>query len=201
MAYIVYVNTGGEESVLESDLVDIDAAGFLVDMSAVVSDSCGMSTAAEYRPALQRALRRVAEGDTLLVTRLHYFGNSIGDIVGTLRSLANRNAHAVCLEFGRASLTASGADSPLRALELAVEVERMAKRARALAAAAEAKRMGLPQGRPASLTHAQRAQALRALAAGKTVTAVAQALNTSRQTIIRLRNANARNEPDTPGES
>jgi putative DNA-invertase from lambdoid prophage Rac len=89
----------------------------------------------------------------------------------------------------------------MRALEIAVEVERLAKRARALEAAAAAKRLGLPQGRPASLTDSQRNQALRALAAGKTVTAVAQAFNTSRQTIIRLRNAHSREQPDTSAGS
>jgi putative DNA-invertase from lambdoid prophage Rac len=61
--------------------------------------------------------------------------------------------------------------------------------------------MGLPQGRPASLTDAQRNQALCALAAGKTVTAVAQSLNTSRQTIIRLRNAHEREHPDPPASA
>jgi putative DNA-invertase from lambdoid prophage Rac len=143
----------------------------------------------------------VTAGDTLLIARLHYLGNSIGDVVISLKTLANRGVDVVCLEYGRSSLTASGSDSPMRALEIAVEVERLAKRARALEAAAAAKRLGLPQGRPASLTDSQRNQALRALAAGKTVTAVAQAFNTSRQTIIRLRNAHAREQPDTSAGS
>jgi putative DNA-invertase from lambdoid prophage Rac len=201
MAFIVYMNTGDDDSMRERDLFDIDAAGFLVDMSAVVADRCGIAVAAASRPALQRVLRRMVPADTMLITRLHYLGNSIGDVVNTLRMLAAREVNVVCLEYGRTSLTASGSDLPMRALEIAVEVERMAKRARALEAAAEAKRMGLPQGRPASLTDAQRDQALRALAAGKTVTAVAQSLNTSRQTIIRLRNAHEREHPEPPAGS
>jgi putative DNA-invertase from lambdoid prophage Rac len=201
MAYIVYMNTGDDDNVRERDLFDIDAAGFLVDMSGVVADACGITVPAAARPALQRVLRRVTAGDTLLIARLHYLGNSIGDVVISLKTLANRGVDVVCLEYGRSSLTASGSDSPMRALEIAVEVERLAKRARALEAAAAAKRLGLPQGRPASLTDSQRNQALRALAAGKTVTAVAQAFNTSRQTIIRLRNAHAREQPDTSAGS
>jgi putative DNA-invertase from lambdoid prophage Rac len=201
MAYIVYMNTGDDDTVRERDLFDIDAAGFLVDMSGVVADACGIAAPAAARPALQRVLRRVTAGDTMLIARLHYLGNSIGDVVSTLKMLAHRGVDVVCLEYGRTSLTASGSDSPMRALEIAVEVERLAKRARALEAAAAAKRLGLPQGRPASLTDSQRNQALRALAAGKTVTAVAQTFNTSRQTIIRLRNAHAREQSDAPAGS
>lgn len=201
MAYIVYMNTGDDDTVRERDLFNIDAAGFLVDMSGVVADACGIAAPAAARPALQRVLRRMTSGDTMLIARLHYLGNSIGDVVSTLKMLAHRGVDVVCLEYGRTSLTASGSDSPMRALEIAVEVERLAKRARALEAAAAAKRLGLPQGRPASLTDSQRNQALRALAAGKTVTAVAQTFNTSRQTIIRLRNAHARGQSDTPAGS
>lgn len=201
MAFIVYMNIGDDDSMRERDLFDIDAAGFLVDMGAVVADRCGIAVAAASRPALQRVLRRIVPADTMLITRLHYLGNSIGDVVNTLKMLAAREVNVVCLEYGRTSLTAGGSDLPMRALEIAVEVERMAKRARALQAAAEAKRMGLPQGRPASLTDAQRNQALCALAAGKTVTAVAQSLNTSRQTIIRLRNAHEREHPDPPASA
>jgi putative DNA-invertase from lambdoid prophage Rac len=42
------------------------------------------------------------------------------------------------------------------------------------------------------LSESQRKQALSALAAGSTVTAIARVLNTSRQTIIRLRDAASR---------
>jgi putative DNA-invertase from lambdoid prophage Rac len=201
MATIVYMNTGDDENVRERDLFDIDAAGFLVDMSGVMSDACGICTPASERAALQRLLRRVTAGDTMLIARLHYLGNSIGDVVNSLQTLAKRGVDVVCLEYGPSSLTGSAGSSPMRALEIAVEVERLAKRARAVEAAAQAKRLGLPQGRPASLTDSQRDQALRALAAGKTVTAVAQTLNTSRQTIIRLRNAHAREQPETPAET
>jgi putative DNA-invertase from lambdoid prophage Rac len=42
------------------------------------------------------------------------------------------------------------------------------------------------------LSNSQRQQALKALAAGSTVTAIARVLSTSRQTIIRLRDAASR---------
>ena len=110
----------------------------------------------------------------------------------TLTTLAGRGAHAICLDAGKTDLCASGDGSPIRMLQLAAELERDAKRARALDAAAIAKKDGTHQGRPASLSDSQRQQALKALAAGTTVTAIARVLSTSRQTIIRLRDAASR---------
>lgn len=192
MTLFVYINTGGRQQVRDCDLFEIDAAGFLVDMGSVLVDQCSNATAAASRPALQQAIRRIKPGDTLVVSRLGYLGNGIGDVVSTLNAIAVKRAHAICLEAGKNDLCVIGNNSPVRILQLAAELERDAKRARALDAAAIAKQVGAPQGRPASLSASQRQQALSALASGSTVTAVARILSTSRQTIIRLRDAASR---------
>ena len=192
MTLIVYINTGGNPDVRDNDLFEIDAAGFLVDMGSVLVDHCSHAASAASRPALQRAIRRLKPGDTLVIARLGYLGSSISDAVSTLATLAARQAHAICLDAGKTDLCTSGDDSPIRMLQLAAELERDAKRARALDAAAIAKKVGTQQGRPASLSNSQRQQALKALAAGSTVTAIARVLSTSRQTIIRLRDAASR---------
>ena len=192
MTIFVYINTGDHQNVRESDLFEIDAAGFLVDMGFVLVDHCSSAVSAVSRPALQQVVRRMKPDDTLVITRLGYLGNGIADVVSTLTKLAGKRAHAICLDAGKNDLCVSGDDSPIRMLQLAAELEREAKRARALDAAAIAKKDGTPQGRPASLSDSQRQQALTALAAGSTVTAVARVLSTSRQTIIRLRDAASR---------
>ena len=196
MTLIVYINTGGNPDVRDNDLFEIDAAGFLVDMGSVLVDQCSHAASAASRPALQRAIRRLKPGDTLVIARLGYLGSSISDAVSTLTTLAARQAHAICLDAGKTDLCASGDNSPIRMLQLAAELERDAKRARALDAAAIAKKVGTQQGRPASLSDSQRQQALKALAAGSTVTAIARVLSTSRQTIIRLRDAASRDAAD-----
>ncbi|KQR76878.1 hypothetical protein ASG35_11315 [Burkholderia sp. Leaf177] len=172
-------------------MFEIDAAGFLVDMGSVLVDHCSNAMAAASRQALQKVIRRIKPGDTLVFSRLGYLGNGISDVVSMLNAIAVKRAHAICLEMGRNDLCVPGDSSPVRMLELAAELERDAKRARALDAAALAKQVGAPQGRPASLSASQRQQALGALAAGSTVSAVARSLSTSRQTIIRLRDAAA----------
>jgi len=175
---IVYINSGGNPDVRDNDLFEIDAAGFLVDMGSVLVDHCSHAASAASRPALQRAIRRLRPGDTLVIARLGYLGSSISDAVSTLTTLAARQAHAICLDAGKTDLCTSGDDSAIRMLQLAAELERDAKRARALDAAAIAKKVGTQQGRPASLSNSQRQQALKALAAGSTVTAIARVLST-----------------------
>ena len=192
MTLIVYINTAGNQNARDSDLFQIDAAGFLVDMGCVLVDQCSHALNAASRPALQRAIRRIKPGDTLVVARLGYLGSSISDAVSTLTLLAGKGAQVFCVDAGKTDLCASGDGSPIGILQLAAELERDAKRARALDAAAIAKKDGTHQGRPASLSDSQRQQALKALAAGSTVTAIARVLSTSRQTIIRLRDAASR---------
>lgn len=195
----LYINAGGNDHGAEMDLIQIDAAGFLVDMSAVLVDHSSDATPASSRPALQRALRRICAGDTLVVARLAYLGNALGDIATALEAFSTRGARVLCLESGDMDLAASGEASVLRVLHLANEVGRNTKRSRAVAASAAARKDGVSLGRPVSLSSEQRAQALDALAAGDTVTAVARLLATSRQTIIRVRDAGRRDPAKAEG--
>jgi putative DNA-invertase from lambdoid prophage Rac len=174
----------------ERELFEIDAAGYLLDMSAVFVEQCSCAAPAQGRPRLQAALRRVRGGDTLLVTELWYLGNSAADVVATLETLTTRGASVVCLAYGRDEPITSPDHPMVRSLRLVVGLERLARQARSREAAGLARRQGTPQGRPASLSASQRKEALRALASGSTVTEVAHTLKTSRQTIMRLRDAN-----------
>jgi len=185
----LYINAGANDRAPEMDLIQIDAAGFLVDMSSVLVDYSSDATPAASRPALQRVLKRICFGDTLVIARFGYLGNALGDITSTLESFSTRGARVICLESGDMDLAASGQASVLKVLHLADEVGRNTKRRRAVDASAAARKDGVALGRPVSLSSAQRAAALDALAAGNTVTAVARLLATSRQTIIRVRDA------------
>jgi putative DNA-invertase from lambdoid prophage Rac len=190
MAQLVYVFEESKETPThERDLFDIDAAGFCVDMSAVYVEHGMCTLPAESRPAFQRALRRAQTGDTLVTTKLWSLGNSIGDVLATLRMLAKRQIGVVCLAYGMQDLCSGEAHGFTQALELADELERVARRSRARQAATSAKERGVTQGRPSSLTQAQQRQALMSLGAGLSVTEIARSLNTSRQTIMRLRDA------------
>ena len=189
MTLFVYTNTSGDPGLRERDLIKADASGFLIDMSCVLADHCSSSTPAASRSALQQLIRRIHHGDTLVVSRLSYLGNGIADVVSSLSALCRKRIRCVCLELGSADLCAAGDDTPLRVLQSVQGMEAEVNRTRGREASAVAKSNGLPQGRPASLSRDQRAEALRELMCGKTVTQVARLLGTSRQTILRIRDS------------
>jgi putative DNA-invertase from lambdoid prophage Rac len=190
MALVVYVF---EESkgvpTHERDLFDIDAAGYTVDMSAVFVERSSCTMPAAQRSAFQRALRRLQPGDSLVTTRLPALGNSVSDVIETLEMLAQRQVATVCLAYGKSDLSGEEGRDFLHALRLADDLERVTRRSRAREAASAAKERGIAQGRPSSLSPAQQRQAMNALGAGQSVTEIARSLNTSRQTIMRLRDA------------
>ncbi|SAK65993.1 transposon resolvase [Caballeronia temeraria] len=198
MATVVYVF---EESrgvpTHERDLLEIDAAGYFVDMSAVFVERCSCTIPAVSRPAFQRALRRLQTGDTLITTRLWCLGNSVQDVVATINMLERRGVATVCLAYGKSDLCSKEGFAFVEALRLAEELERVTRRSRAREAASAAKERGVAQGRPSSLSPAQQHQAMLGLDAGLTVTEIARSLNTSRQTIMRLRNAHAQQSQET----
>lgn len=201
MAYVVHVF---EESrgvpTHERELIEIDAAGYLVDMGSVFVERCSYTAPAASRPAFQRALRRLQAGDTLVTTRLWCLGNSVSDVLSTLEQLGRRRIVTICLAYGKIDLCAAEGRSFVEALRLAEDLERITRRSRAREAASSAKERGIAQGRPSSLSSAQQRQAIMALDAGHTVTEVARTLNTSRQTIMRLRNAQTQRTPESPVE-
>jgi putative DNA-invertase from lambdoid prophage Rac len=203
MALVVYVF---EESkgvpTHEQDLFDIDSAGYIVDMSAVFVERSSCTTPAVQRTAFQRALRRVQPGDTLITTRLTNLGNSVSDVIMTLEMLAHRQISAVCLAYGKVDLSGEEGHTFVQALRLADDLERVTRRSRAREAASAAKEKGIAQGRPSSLSPAQQRQAMMSLGAGLSVTEIARTLNTSRQTIMRLRDAHSadKNEARADGD-
>jgi putative DNA-invertase from lambdoid prophage Rac len=202
MALVVYVF---EESkgvpTHERDLFEIDAAGYFVDMSSVFVECCSCTASMSARPAFQRALRRLQAGDTLVTTELMCLGNSVTDVLGTIELLGRRGIVTVCLAYGRQDLCSADGQSFIDALRLAEDLERVTRRSRAREAANAAKERGVAQGRPSSLTLEQQQQAMESLGAGHTVTEIARTLNTSRQTIMRLRNAHRQTPDEAPHDA
>lgn len=202
MASVVYVF---EESrgvpTHELDLFEIDAAGYFVDMSAVFVERCSCTMSASARPAFQRVLRRLQPGDLLITTRLWCLGNSVQDVVASIDLLGKRGISVVCLAYGKHDLCSGEGEAFVEALRLAEDLERVTRRSRAREAATAAKERGIAQGRPSSLSQAQQRQAMISLDAGLTVTEIARSLNTSRQTIMRLRNAQAQLPADGHAEA
>ena len=162
------VSTNGQD--LASQEAELMAAGCAKVFKEKVS---GAKT---DRAELAKALRRLAPGDVLVVTRLDRLARSTRDLLNIVATIREREA-------GFRSLTDTWADTttPHGRLMLTVlgglaEFERELIRARTGDGRLRAKARGVKFGRPAALTPHQRAEALQRLANGDAQADVARTI-------------------------
>ena len=145
------------------------------------------SGALSARPGLDQALAELDEGDTLVVWRLDRLGRSLPHLVATIDTLTRQGVNLKSLHEAIDTTTPTGRLMVHLIASLA-EFERELTIERTIAGLEAAKARGANLGRPTVWTP-QRAEAASALlAAGATVTEVAQALNVSRATVYRHAN-------------
>ena len=145
------------------------------------------SGALSARPGLDQALAELDEGDTLVVWRLDRLGRSLPHLVATIDTLTRQGVNLKSLHEAIDTTTPTGRLMVHLIASLA-EFERELTIERTIAGLEAARARGASIGRPTVWTP-QRAEAASALlAAGATVTEVAQALNVSRATVYRHAN-------------
>jgi putative DNA-invertase from lambdoid prophage Rac len=94
-----------------------------------------------------------------------------------------------CLALGGVDLASSTGKLTMNVINAVAEFERDLLIERTQVGLSRAKAEGKRLGRPASLTTEQQKEVARRLAEGKTVSALAREFKTSRQTILRIRDA------------
>jgi len=145
------------------------------------------SGAKSDRRELARAIKALAEGDTLLVTRLDRLARSTRDLLNTLDAVAKAGAGFRSLHDAWADTTTPHGRLMLTVLGGLAEFERDLIRARTSEGRERAKARGVHLGRPLALTRHQREEARAALANGEATQAdLARRFNVSRATISRL---------------
>jgi putative DNA-invertase from lambdoid prophage Rac len=92
-----------------------------------------------------------------------------------------------CEETGPANLASASAPIAVKTLAAVVELERLSASARTREFLDQAKHDGRPLGRPPSLTRQQHARILDRLSRGVAVSEIARQFETSRQTVMRIR--------------
>ncbi len=172
-----------------NQLREIEAAGFSVDKRRVVSESISGSVSADQRPGFAQLLVKMEEGDVLIVTKLDRLGRNAMDVRATVEGLAERGIRVHCLALGGVDLTSAAGRMTMQVLNAVAEFERDLLIERAHAGIARARAEGKAMGRPSALSDEQRADVLRELDAGASVAALARRFGTSRQTIMRVRDA------------
>jgi len=184
-----YARVSTSDQTTVNQLREIEAAGFSVDKRRVVSESISGSVSADQRPGFAQLLVKMEEGDVLIVTKLDRLGRNAMDVRATVEGLAERGIRVHCLALGGVDLTSAAGRMTMQVLNAVAEFERDLLIERTHAGIARAKAEGKAIGRPSALSGEQRADVLRELDAGASVAALARRFGTSRQTIMRVRDA------------
>ena len=152
-----------------------------------MSETVSGSVAAVERRGLPKLVDRMEEGDVLMVTKLDRLGRNAMDVAATVRALAGMGVRVHCLALEAVDLTSSTGKLAMGVIDAVAEFERDLLIERTQAGLARARAEGKPIGPPMSLKADQRAEVVRRLAAGESVSAVVRALGPSRQTVTRVR--------------
>jgi putative DNA-invertase from lambdoid prophage Rac len=183
------VSTAGQTT--DNQIREIQAAAFTVDKRRIVTESVSGSVAASERPGFARLLDRLEEGDVLIVTKLDRLGRNAMDVRATVEQLAAMGVRLHCLALGGVDLTSAAGKMTMGVLSAVAEFERDLLIERTQAGLARARAEGKTMGRPSALSVAQQAEARRRLEHGESVSQLARDYNTTRQTIMRVRERSA----------
>jgi len=138
------------------------------------------------RPALAKLIRRLEDGDVLLVTRLDRLARSTRDLLNILAEIGKRGAGFRSLKDAWADTTTPHGRLMLTVLGGLAEFERELIRARTGEGRKRAKARGVKFGRPRVMTTHQREEALQRLAEGALQADLARSYGVSEATISRL---------------
>jgi putative DNA-invertase from lambdoid prophage Rac len=107
----------------------------------------------------------------------------------TIEQFRARGAQLRCLEIGRPDLARRPEPPAVHALCAACRLDTLAKQARSETSIELARNSGALPGRRPTFSKRDQLRIMQRLARGSTVTDVAQAFGTSRQTVLRIRAA------------
>lgn len=184
-----YTRVSTTEQTPENQLQEIEAAGFKVEPHRVVEETVSGSVAIARRKGFSRLLGKMERGDVLIVTKLDRLGRDAIDVSTIVARLEEAGIRIHCLALGGVDLTSSAGKLTMGVINTVAQFERDLLIERTQSGLARAQAQGKPLGRPAALSADQQAQVRTRIAAGETVSAIARDMGTSRQTIMRARDA------------
>ncbi|MGP0837837.1 recombinase family protein [Serratia sp. CY85251] len=182
-----YCRVSTLEQNTENQRREIEAAGFAVKSQRLIEEHISGSVAVSERPGFTRLRDRMENGDVLIVTKLDRLGRNAMDVRKTVEQLAALGIRVHCLALGGVDLTSPAGKMTMQVISAVAEFEKDLLIERTHAGIARAKASGKRFGRPSALNDEQKKSVLERLSMGMSVSAVAREFNTTRQTIMRLR--------------
>lgn len=184
-----YCRVSTSDQSTDNQVQEIAAAGFSVTTQRTITETISGSVAASERPGFGQLLNKLEGGDVLVVTKLDRLGRNAMDVRATVEALTGIGVRVHCLALGGVDLTSPAGKMTMGVIAAVAEFERDLLVERTQSGLARARAEGKALGRPKSISDRDVGQVRGCLAAGETVAAIAKAYSTSRQTIMRIRDA------------
>lgn len=184
-----YARVSTLEQEPSNQLGEIKAAGFNVEPHRIITETVSGSVAIVRRKGFSRLLDKMEKGDVLIVTKLDRLGRDAIDVSTTVANLEQKGIRVYCLALGGVDLTSSAGKLTMGVINAVAQFERDLLIERTQSGLARAKAEGKILGRPPALSDEQQKTVRQRLAGGETVSAIARDMKTSRQTIMRARDA------------
>ena len=186
----VRVSTTGQTT--ENQIREIEAAGFHIEPRRIITETISGSVAIAQRSGFIRLMDKLEAGDVLIVTKLDRLGRDAIDVSTTVARLEELGVRVHCLALGGVDLTSSAGKMTMNVINAVAQFERDLLIERTQSGLRRAKSEGKILGRPARLDQTRKQEVREALADGISVAALARKFQTSRQTIMRVRDEGSR---------
>ena len=184
-----YCRVSTAEQTTDNQIQEIAASGFQIDSRRIIAETVSGSVAAMERKGFLTLLNKLESGDVLVVTKLDRLGRNAMDVRATVERLASVEVRVHCLALGGADLASPAGKMTMGVIAAVAEFERDLLIERTQSGLARAKSQGKSLGRPKSLGATQINLVEQRLAEGETIAGLAREFGTSRQSIMRIRQA------------
>jgi putative DNA-invertase from lambdoid prophage Rac len=184
-----YCRVSTTEQHTDNQIQEIAAAGFEVKPQRAIAETVSGSVAASERKGFKMLLNKLEAGDVLVVTKLDRLGRNAMDVRATVEKLTGLGVRVHCLALGGVDLTSPAGKMTMGVIAAVAEFERDLLIERTQAGLSRAKSEGKMLGRPQSLTKQQAGVLRERIGAGASVASLAKEFCTSRQTVMRARDA------------
>ena len=184
-----YCRVSTTEQVTENQVLEIKSAGFALEPHRIIEERISGSVAAYERPEFKKLAEKLEATDVLIVTKLDRLGRNAIDVRATVEKLAIAGVRVHCLALGGVDLSSPAGKMTMQVISAVAEFERDLLIERTHSGLTRAKTAGKKFGRPSSLNDKQRKEVILKLKDGHSVSLIAREYKTSRQTILRIRDA------------
>ena len=184
-----YCRVSTADQTTDNQVQEIAASGFVVNGPRIVAETVSGSVAAMERKGFLALMTKLEASDVLVVTKLDRLGRNAMDVRATVERLSASGVRVHCLALGGSDLTSPAGKMIMTVIAAMAEFERDLLIERTQSGLARAKSQGKTLGRPRALGEPDVKQVGLRLAKGEAVAALAREYGTSRQSIMRIRQA------------